>query len=84
MTLPSSTSPTHAVVGTVKVGQRPYAVALANGRAFTTDQYASTVTVFDTGSLARLATIAVGDYPRASPPAGMARASMWRTGRATR
>ncbi len=39
------------VVGTVKVGKRPYAVALAKGRAFVTDQYEDTVSVFDVGSL---------------------------------
>ena len=51
------------VVATVKVGARPYAVALAKGRAFVTDQYDSTVTVFDTTTLEVLAAIPVGDYP---------------------
>jgi len=52
-----------SVIGSVRVGERPYAVALANGRAFVSDQYAATVSVFDTESLANLSTIAVGDYP---------------------
>lgn len=47
----------------VKVGSRPYAIALAGGKAFVTDQYASTVSVFDTADLTPLATIPVGEYP---------------------
>lgn len=51
------------VIGTVKVGKRPYCVALAHGRAFVTDQYASALSVFDTGTLAAVADVAVGEYP---------------------
>jgi YVTN family beta-propeller protein len=36
---------------------------LAGGRAFVTDQYGGTVTVFDASSLAVLKTIPVGEYP---------------------
>jgi YVTN family beta-propeller protein len=50
-------------IGRVKTGERPYVVALAGGRGFVTDQYSNTVTVFDTGSLAVVATINVGDHP---------------------
>ena len=35
------------VAATVKVGKRPYCVALAQGRGFVTDQYAEAVSVFD-------------------------------------
>jgi YVTN family beta-propeller protein len=51
------------VVGTVKVGRRPYAVALAAGKGFVTDQYGGTVTVFDLATLAVIKTIEVGEYP---------------------
>lgn len=50
-------------IGRVKVGERPYAVALGRGKAFVTDQYAGTVSVFDTGTLAPLETIMVDAYP---------------------
>ncbi len=50
-------------IATVKVGHRPYAVALAQGRAFVTDQHAGTVTVFDTVTFQVLKTIPVGGYP---------------------
>jgi len=50
------------VIATVKVGKRPYCVALAQGRAFVTDQYASSLSVFDTGSLAAVADVPVGEY----------------------
>jgi len=36
---------------------------LTGGRAFVTDQYASTVTVFDVATLRVVKTIEVGDYP---------------------
>ena len=52
-----------SLIGTVKVGKRPYAVALAGGRGFVTDQYADAVSVFDLATLAPLAKIDVGDYP---------------------
>jgi YVTN family beta-propeller protein len=50
-------------VGNVAVGRRPYAVALAGGKAFVSDQYAETVSVFDTGTLKPVATIEVDAYP---------------------
>ncbi len=45
------------------MGRRPYAVALAAGRGFATDQYAGTLTVFGFGSLRPIAKIDVGDHP---------------------
>jgi DNA-binding beta-propeller fold protein YncE len=48
---------------TVPVGRRPYAVGLAQDRAFVTDQYAAAVPVFDTKSWAPLKTISAGEYP---------------------
>lgn len=50
-------------IGRVKVGERPYAVALANGKAFVTDQYAGSVTVFDTETLKPVKEITVDAYP---------------------
>jgi len=54
----------------VKVGARPYAVALAQGLAFVTNQYAGTVSVFDAATLAPRATIPVGEYPEGIAAAG--------------
>ena len=54
---------TGTVVGTVPVGHRPYAVALARGRAFVTNQYGSSLSVFDLDSLAPVKTIEIGDHP---------------------
>src|SRR3712207_8566753 len=48
------------VVATVPVGDRPYAVALAGGRGFVTDQYASTVTVFDAATHEVVRKVSVG------------------------
>ena len=42
---------------------RPYAVALAQGRGFVTDQYGGTVSVFDLATLKPIKRINVGDYP---------------------
>jgi YVTN family beta-propeller protein len=42
---------------------RPYAVALAQGRGFVTDQYGGTVSVFDVATLKPMKRINVGDYP---------------------
>src|SRR5450631_1501924 len=42
---------------------RTYAVALAQGRGFVTDQYDGTVSVFDLASLAPVKRVTVGDYP---------------------
>ncbi|MDA9464949.1 YVTN family beta-propeller repeat protein [Bradyrhizobium sp. CCBAU 53415] len=50
-------------VARVPVGMRPYAVALAQGRGFVTDQYGGTVSVFDLASLKPIKRINVGDYP---------------------
>jgi YVTN family beta-propeller protein len=50
-------------IGRVKTGLRPYAVALAQGRGFVTDQYDGTVSVFDLSTLAPVRPITVGDYP---------------------
>ncbi|HEU0145389.1 MAG TPA: YncE family protein, partial [Bradyrhizobium sp.] len=50
-------------IGRVKTGLRPYAVALAQGRGFVTDQYDGTVTVFDVGTLQPVKRINVGQYP---------------------
>jgi len=47
----------------VKVGRRPYAVALASGRAFVTDQYVETVSVIDLKDLKVIKKISVGAYP---------------------
>ncbi len=61
-----------SVVATVKVERRPYAVALARGLAFVTNQYASTVSVIDLASLKAIKSIPVGDHPEgiAADPAG--------------
>jgi len=61
-----------AVVATVKVERRPYAVALAGGRAFVTNQYTSTVSVIDLASMKSIKSIPVGDHPEgiAADPAG--------------
>jgi len=50
-------------IGRVKVGMRPYAVALTQGRGFVTDQYGGTVSVFDVATLKPVKRINVGDYP---------------------
>ena len=52
-----------SVKGTVKAGRRPYAVALAGGKGFVTDQYAGTLTVFDSTTLQTLKTIEACDHP---------------------
>ena len=51
------------VIATVPVGQRPYGVAFARGRAFVSNQYADTVSVIDLASLAPVGLIEVGEYP---------------------
>ena len=50
-------------IGRVHVGLRPYAVALAQGRGFVTDQYDGKVSVFDLATLQPVKRITVGDYP---------------------
>ena len=55
--------PARKVIATVAVGRRPYGVALAGGRAFVTDQYAGTVSVFDTATFAVAGKVDVGAYP---------------------
>ena len=54
------------------VGRRPYAVALAGGRAFVTNQYADSVSVIDLQSSKVVKTIDVGDHPEGieADPAG--------------
>lgn len=54
---------TRKVIGTVPTDERPYKVALAQGRGFVTNSYGSDLTVFDLESLEPLGTIEVGDYP---------------------
>jgi YVTN family beta-propeller protein len=51
------------LLGTVAVGKRPYAVALAKGRGFSADQYGGTVSVFDLATLQPVKRISVGDCP---------------------
>jgi len=51
------------IVATVPVGARPYGVAFARGRAFTTDQYADTVSVYRLTDFAPEGSIEVGEYP---------------------
>ena len=51
------------LVGPVPTGQRPYVVALADGKGFVTDQYEGKVAVFDLKTLAPITRIPVGDYP---------------------
>ena len=50
-------------IGRAPVGKRPYAVALAQGKGFATDQYSGTVSVFDLATLKHVTRIDVGDYP---------------------
>jgi YVTN family beta-propeller protein len=57
----------------VKVGLRPYAVALASGCGFVTDQYDGTVSVFDLATLKPVRRINVGDYPEGIAATGDAR-----------
>ncbi|WP_346907207.1 hypothetical protein [uncultured Roseibium sp.] len=54
---------TASVVATVPVGARPYGVAFAAGRAFTTDQYADTVSVYRLSDFLPEDTLDVGEYP---------------------
>jgi YVTN family beta-propeller protein len=51
------------VIGSVPTGERPYAVALAQGKGFATDQYAETITVFDLNTFAVIDTLDSGEYP---------------------
>ncbi len=51
------------VIGRIATGRRPYAVALARGKGFVTDQYGGTVTVFDQVKLAPIKTIEACDHP---------------------
>ena len=55
--------PGGAVQHKIAVAERPYAVAFAAGQGFVTNQYDSSVTVFDAATYAVTATIPVGDYP---------------------
>lgn len=51
------------VLATVPVGERPYGVAFAQGRAFVTNQYEDTVSVITLATLASEGKIIVGEYP---------------------
>ncbi|WP_417683710.1 YncE family protein [Roseibium sp.] len=51
------------VVATVPVGERPYGIGFAGGRAFSTDQYADTVTAYDLTNFSRIDVVDVGEYP---------------------
>lgn len=60
----------HPKVTTIKVGRRPYAVAVVPGRAtvspplaFVTDQYGGTVSVIDLAMRAKIDTIEACDHP---------------------
>ena len=59
-------------IANVKVGRRPYAVGLAQGKAFVTDQYAGTVSVIDVAKAKVIKKIEVGGYPEgvAADPGG--------------
>jgi YVTN family beta-propeller protein len=54
---------TRKAVGSVPTGDRPYAVALAKGKGFATDQYDETITVFDLKTFEVIDTIDSGEYP---------------------
>lgn len=54
---------TASVVATVPVGMRPYGIAFAGGRAFTTDQYADTISVYRLSDFKREGFLEVGEYP---------------------
>lgn len=58
------------VQDTVPVGERPYGVAFAMGRAFVTNQYADTVSVIDIATLAPVATLDTGEYPEGIDASG--------------
>lgn len=47
----------------IPVGERPYGVSFAAGKAFVTNQYANTVSVLDVQSYETLQVINVGEYP---------------------
>ncbi|WP_227271962.1 YVTN family beta-propeller repeat protein [Roseobacter weihaiensis] len=51
------------VQATVPVGERPYGVAFAKGRAFVTNQYEDSVSVIDLKTLEPVATLTTGEYP---------------------
>ncbi len=51
------------VAGSIKVGHRPYAVGLAGGRGFATDQGVGTISVFDIATRHPVKTIEACDHP---------------------
>jgi YVTN family beta-propeller protein len=51
------------VLAEVKTGERPYAVALASGKAFVTNQYEGTLSVFDADTYKAAGEIEVAEYP---------------------
>jgi len=54
---------TQRLIGTAPVGKRPYVVALANGRGFTSDQYGGTVSAFDLETFKPVGRVSAGEYP---------------------
>jgi YVTN family beta-propeller protein len=54
---------TQKLVGAAPAGKRPYVVALADGRGFTSDQYGGTVSAFDLETLKAIGRVSVGEYP---------------------
>jgi YVTN family beta-propeller protein len=54
-----------SVIATIRVGERPYALAIAGNpaRLFVTNQYDNSVSVIDLETYALLKTIRVGEYP---------------------
>ena len=58
------------VLAEVKTGERPYAVALASGKAFVTNQYEGTLTVFDSDTYKPAGEIEVGEYPEGVAASG--------------
>ncbi len=51
------------VIAIIAVGARPYGIGFAAGQAFTTDQYADTVTVYTLSDYRKIDTVDVGEYP---------------------
>lgn len=51
------------ILGTVPVGERPYGIAFAGGYGFATNQYASTLSLFDLDSLSPVSEIDTNEYP---------------------
>ncbi len=54
---------TASVITTVAVGDHPYGIGFANGKAFTTNQYADTLSIYRLSDFELEATLDVGEYP---------------------